>query len=210
MTSHAKNGMDLRIILKSLHASFRQRRNKPFVKTWYQGLPSNRRICVKSLTLFAGQTRALVLMPAPFWMEQILGIIDVYKLAQCLYDDFGIGQQVFVSKESVIREVLELDMLQRRSAVLSDNKPDRQLPDQPAEPGMLQHPNRRARWIICFRHRHCPRISSDMNYFALGKPRHQFGNMSNVDGEFDTGSFAAAEFSNFINQYSCNRPDGSI
>jgi len=70
-------------------------------------LPSNRRICVKSLTLFAGQTRALMLMTPSFWIEQILRVINLYKLTQRLHDLFGIGQQVFVPEESVIGEVLE-------------------------------------------------------------------------------------------------------
>src|SRR5207249_12033587 len=66
------------------------------------------------------------------------------------------------------------------------------------------------RGIICFRHGHCPRISSDMDYFAVWKPLQQFGNMPNVDRKLYAGPLITTEFSNFLDKYSRNCSKGSI
>ena len=49
-----------------------------------------------------------------------------------------------------------------------------------------------------------------MNYLAVRKPCQQFREMPNVNGELNAGPLAAAEFGNFLYEYSRNRAQASI
>ena len=165
---------------------------------------------IESFLLFACQTRRLMLMDTLFGMKQVFGKVHLYEFAKFSHGFLRFGQQIFVAKQLVVAEVLELKMDSRSLPILADYKGRAQLSYQPGEPRMLQHFDRSARRIVCLRHRHRSRVPCDMHDPAIRKPGEQFGNVSDVDRKLNTSPLAAAEPGNLFNQNSGDRSQASV
>src|SRR6266542_5984182 len=115
-----------------------------------------------------------MLMTACFGMKQVICEINVNEFTQFPQGYFGLSQQIFVSKQSVVRQMLKAKMEPRSPAVLRNNEPHGKSSNKPGKARISRYLNCSSGRIITFRHRYCSRIAGNVDEFTVRKPLQQF------------------------------------